>query len=597
MAFYQHFTFKATGTPLASVADFTAAATGTLFEKNSGELYIKLANGNLDRATRALDQLGFKNNTSATIDPVATDDSAAGYSVGSVWVNLTSDTAFTCVDNTNGAAVWSAGGGAGIIKKFTATGDGVKTAYSVADFVEPGFAYTVNSGNLAVHIDGVYQQGAAYVETNSTTITFSSPVPNGSAIEVRTTTSSAVQGDKLTEYVFTGDGTTTAFGAVQIPGFTYIQNNGSIIVVVGGVVQNSNDYTETNTTTVTLGVAPANGVPIAIKVLGEIKIADAIPVSQKGVADGVATLDSTGKVPSAQLSNIDIVSRVKERMGGFNTGILTPLYKFPTTNVWSDPSINAIIDAAKTNQNVTQHVIINPNSGPGTTTDATWLRAIRRLQGAGCYVYGYVPTGYSATAASVVTSTVDTWLSLYSTIDGIYFDEMSNTDTQTDRDLYKSYNDYAHSLGLGLNFGNPGTTVPATYFTQDTMDVIVTAEGSTYPAASTYTGNWADSYMEINKNRRGALVYAQASLDKAAFDQLRKYNGFVYVTSGLFADAGGPWASFPTYFSEMVDLIQHSGSVPSTSKGVANGVATLDANGVIPASQISKARQYFLAQI
>jgi len=296
MSFYQHFTFKANGTPLASVADFTAAATGTLFEKNSGELYIKLANGNLDKATRALDQLGFKNNTAATTDPIVTDDINAGYSIGSVWINTTNRTAFTCVNNAAGVAAWSAGGGAGIIRKFTAVGDGVKTVYSVPDFVELGFNYAPNSGNLQVHINGVYQQGAAYTESGSNQITFSSAVPNGALIEVRTTTSSAIQGDKLTEYLFTGNGTTTSFGAVQVPGFTHIQNSGDLFVIVGGVVQNSSDYVETNTTTVTLNIAPAVGASVEFIVVGSLKIADAIPASEKGVSNGVATLDANTEI-------------------------------------------------------------------------------------------------------------------------------------------------------------------------------------------------------------------------------------------------------------------------------------------------------------
>ncbi|MBF0415587.1 MAG: hypothetical protein HQL79_07445 [Magnetococcales bacterium] len=45
-------------------------------------------------------------NTSATIDPDVTDDSGAGYSVGSVWVNGTSGAVFLCVGAGSGAAVW-----------------------------------------------------------------------------------------------------------------------------------------------------------------------------------------------------------------------------------------------------------------------------------------------------------------------------------------------------------------------------------------------------------------------------------------------------------------------------------------------------------
>ena len=55
---------------------------------------------------RDLDSLGEANNFTATADPVATDDSSAGYVAGSRWVNVTTRTEFTCVDATVNAAQW-----------------------------------------------------------------------------------------------------------------------------------------------------------------------------------------------------------------------------------------------------------------------------------------------------------------------------------------------------------------------------------------------------------------------------------------------------------------------------------------------------------
>jgi len=42
----------------------------------------------------------------ATTAPTADDDSADGYSVGSLWIDVTNDRAYVCVDATEGAAVW-----------------------------------------------------------------------------------------------------------------------------------------------------------------------------------------------------------------------------------------------------------------------------------------------------------------------------------------------------------------------------------------------------------------------------------------------------------------------------------------------------------
>lgn len=45
-------------------------------------------------------------NIAATTNPTVNEDSADGYSVGSVWVNVTLDQSYMCQDSTVGAAVW-----------------------------------------------------------------------------------------------------------------------------------------------------------------------------------------------------------------------------------------------------------------------------------------------------------------------------------------------------------------------------------------------------------------------------------------------------------------------------------------------------------
>ena len=55
-----------------------------------------------------------KNNWGASIAPTVNDDIDLGYSVGSRWLNISTDNEWVCTDNTDGAAVWvetSGGGG------------------------------------------------------------------------------------------------------------------------------------------------------------------------------------------------------------------------------------------------------------------------------------------------------------------------------------------------------------------------------------------------------------------------------------------------------------------------------------------------------
>jgi len=54
---------------------------------------------------------GIQNKLNATIAPTATDDSGDGYSVTSVWADVTNDKIYTCIDATVGAAIWLEYGG------------------------------------------------------------------------------------------------------------------------------------------------------------------------------------------------------------------------------------------------------------------------------------------------------------------------------------------------------------------------------------------------------------------------------------------------------------------------------------------------------
>lgn len=58
-----------------------------------------------------------KRNLTATVAPSATDDSDSDYSPGSLWVDVTNDKAYICVDDTAAAAVWldvTSGGAASV---------------------------------------------------------------------------------------------------------------------------------------------------------------------------------------------------------------------------------------------------------------------------------------------------------------------------------------------------------------------------------------------------------------------------------------------------------------------------------------------------
>jgi hypothetical protein len=116
--------------------------------------------------------LDIRHNLSAAVDPAVTDDDAAGYSIGSIWLNTTSTRAFRCFDDTAGAAVWvldapaSSGGGGGDQLLFGA--DSVSTTTTIR-YLIPSYvtdiATTVVAARFTVTRSGtlrnmyIYQTG------------------------------------------------------------------------------------------------------------------------------------------------------------------------------------------------------------------------------------------------------------------------------------------------------------------------------------------------------------------------------------------------------------------------------------------------------
>lgn len=105
------------------VAKFNATAAPTITDDSGdsygvGSVWIDVTN---DRAYICVDATagaavwreiyGKKHNFAGSAAPTATDDTGDGYEVGSLWFDTTNDKAHFCVDATAGAAVWVSTGG------------------------------------------------------------------------------------------------------------------------------------------------------------------------------------------------------------------------------------------------------------------------------------------------------------------------------------------------------------------------------------------------------------------------------------------------------------------------------------------------------
>jgi hypothetical protein len=98
---------KAVKIDAADVADdeYARFTANGLESRSASEVKTDIGLGNVTN---------IKNKLDATTAPAATDDDdPGGYSVGSLWLDVTADKAYICLDNTAGNAVWKEIGSAG----------------------------------------------------------------------------------------------------------------------------------------------------------------------------------------------------------------------------------------------------------------------------------------------------------------------------------------------------------------------------------------------------------------------------------------------------------------------------------------------------
>ncbi|KAL8961661.1 MAG: hypothetical protein Q9193_001817 [Seirophora villosa] len=164
--------------------------------------------------------------------------------------------------------------------------------------------------------------------------------------------------------------------------------------------------------------------------------------------------------------------------------VLVPLYLYPNADASAWSNITAAIAG---NTEAQWQIIVNPNSGPGTyPPDVNYIAAVSRLNSyPNVVTLGYVATGYTNVPYDTITSQIDVyaqWASYPSadiSIDGIFFDEVSNTAAE---DVYPYYRQAAEYVkdNLPSNVSpvvfNPGTSAPAQLF--DYADTVVQYENA-----------------------------------------------------------------------------------------------------------------------
>jgi spherulation-specific family 4 protein len=241
------------------------------------------------------------------------------------------------------------------------------------------------------------------------------------------------------------------------------------------------------------------------------------------------------------------ISRQTYAASTVHSGVAIPLYSYP------DSTWTTIAQTAKANPNVPILAIINPNSGPGSSSDPTYVTSVQSLQSAGVTVLGYVATGY-ATSSYSSTSNIESQVNQYNAwyhVNGIFFDEMSNT--QGYESYYSTLNSYVKSNGMTYTMGNPGTSVPTSYI--GVLDNLVIYENPGYPSLSfiTYTG-----YPESDF---GLIAYG-VSYDGSFVTGAAPLVSYMYIDN---ISGANPYSALSSLFSQTVATLAATNSQTSSS--------------------------------
>jgi len=189
--------------------------------------------------------------------------------------------------------------------------------------------------------------------------------------------------------------------------------------------------------------------------------------------------------------------------------------------------------------------IINPNSGPGPTTDPNYAAQVTHTRAAGMTVIAYVYTSYAARSAPAVEADIDAYYTQYPDLDGIFIDEVGSDCGLAP--YYAGLDAYVKAKGgAGVTVLNPGNPVPECYATAG--DILLTFEGSYAAYLGFALAGWESGYPDA---KFWHLVYAAsaAQMPSAISLSRSRHAGWVYVTDDVLAN---PWDTLPPYWSAEV---------------------------------------------
>ncbi len=211
-------------------------------------------------------------------------------------------------------------------------------------------------------------------------------------------------------------------------------------------------------------------------------------------------------------------------------GLSIPLYTYPgpTDTTWS-----AVLSAKLANWKVPFIVTMNPNSGPGSSSDAMYASAVKKLQEAEIKVLGYIATGYGKVPESSIQSQISSYVSWYD-LNGFFFDQLASSDS-----FVTYYNDLAVMSAPRFTIGNPGIVPSLSLF--GIFDVLnVSERAGLTQVPSLGIGGESGIFYSVP-------AVSESFLETCGLD-------YIYVTDKPLPN---PYNALPSYFSKLASALSN----------------------------------------
>ena len=250
------------------------------------------------------------------------------------------------------------------------------------------------------------------------------------------------------------------------------------------------------------------------------------------------------------LNSFGAKAQTENQVNGISQRMIIPLYIYPSNKgaAWQrviDSNVYKNID-----------VIINPNSGVGSSINSDYLEAIKKLKAGSVNVFGYVHTSYGDRNIDDVKKEIDTWVLWYPLIDGIFIDEAEYRASQGDEPYYLEVYNYIKSKGL-KSMNNPGTGTTESYISlADSTCIFESAVSKAFVFPS-----WSYKYDSDKFCYLGHSASLESMRSIVADLKIKKVKN-VYITDAT--PAVDFWSYLPSYLEEEAALLYY-GSISQTN--------------------------------